>query len=134
MDSKTLLDAYMRAKNLTQYKDAAEALGFSSQYISQIMKGNLQVTDETAIFIAKEIGIDPAEVMISLHAVRAKSDEAKKEWYDILKKYCGASAAALVLGWTMMAAPQNEPNLTAHNVYYVKFNILVFCHPQPNCV
>lgn len=120
MDSKTLIQAYMRAKNLTQLKEVAESLGFSSSYMTDINKGYKQFTDETAIYMAKEAGLDPAEVMISLHAVRAKSDEAKKEWYDILKKYCGASAAALVLGWTMMAAPQNEPDLTAHNVYYVK--------------
>lgn len=120
MDSKTLIQAYMRAKNMTQLKEAAEALGFSTSYITELNQGRREFTDETAISIAKEIGLDPAEVMISLHAVRAKSDEAKKEWYEILKKYCGAYAAALVLGWTMMAAPQNEPNLTAHNVYYVK--------------
>lgn len=134
MDSKALLAAYMRAKNMTMLKEAAEALSFTSPYLTEINKGHKQFSDEIAIFMAKEAGLDPAEVMISLHAVKAKSDEARQEWYDILKKYCGASAAALVLGWTMMAAPQNEPNLTAHNVYYVKLSILVFCHPQPNCV
>ena len=134
MDSKALLAAYMRAKNMTMLKEAAEALSFTSPYLTEINKGHKQFSDEIAIFMAKEAGLDPAEVMISLHAVKAKSDEARQEWYDILKKYCGASAAALVLGWTMMAAPQNEPNLTAHNVYYVKLNILVYCHPQPNCV
>ncbi|MGL6531782.1 DUF3693 domain-containing protein [Aeromonas caviae] len=134
MDSKALLAAYMRAKNMTMLKEAAEALSFTSPYLTEINKGHKQFSDEIAIFMAKEAGLDPAEVMISLHAVKAKSDEARQEWYDILKKYCGASAAALILGWTMMAAPQNEPNLTAHNVYYVKLSILVFCHPQPNCV
>ncbi|MFQ2571917.1 DUF3693 domain-containing protein [Aeromonas caviae] len=116
MDSKALLAAYMRAKNMTMLKEAAEALSFTSPYLTEINKGHKQFSDEIAIFMAKEAGLDPAEVMISLHAVKAKSDEARQEWYDILKKYCGASAAALVLGWTMMAAPQNEPNLTAHNV------------------
>ncbi|MGL6568541.1 DUF3693 domain-containing protein [Aeromonas caviae] len=134
MDSKALLAAYMRAKNMTMLKEAAEALSFTSPYLTEINKGHKQFSDEIAIFMAKEAGLDPAEVMISLHAVKAKSDEARQEWYDILKKYCGASAAALVLGWTMMAAPQNEPNLTAHNAHYVKLNVLVFCYPQPNCV
>ncbi len=115
MDSKTLMDAYMRAKNYTKYSEVCQDLGFSSAHIADINQGRKQFTDETAIFLAKEAGLDPAEVMISLHAVRAKSDEARQEWYDILKKYCGASAAALVLGWTMMAAPQNEPISTAHN-------------------
>ncbi|QJT34761.1 transcriptional regulator [Aeromonas media] len=134
MDSKALLAAYMRAKNMTMLKEAAEALSFTSPYLTEINKGHKQFSDEIAIFMAKEAGLDPAEVMISLHAVKAKSDEARQEWYDILKKYCGASAAALVLGWTMMAAPQNEPNLTAHNVYYVKWCMLDSCYRQLNCV
>lgn len=134
MDSKTLLAAYMRAKNMTMLKEAAEALSFTSPYLTEINKGHKQFSDEIAIFMAKEAGLDPAEVMISLHAVKAKSDEARQEWYDILKKYCGASAAALVLGWTMMAAPQNEPNLTAHNAYYVKLHMLDSCYRQLNCV
>ncbi|QJT27709.1 transcriptional regulator [Aeromonas media] len=134
MDSKALLAAYMRAKNMTMLKEAAEALSFTSPYLTEINKGHKQFSDEIAIFMAKEAGLDPAEVMISLHAVKAKSDEARQEWYDILKKYCGASAAALVLGWTMMAAPQNEPNLTAHNVYYVKWYMLDSCYRQLNCV
>ncbi len=134
MDSKALLAAYMRAKNMTMLKEAAEALSFTSPYLTEINKGHKQFSDEIAIFMAKEAGLDPAEVMISLHAVKAKSDEARQEWYDILKKYCGASAAALVLGWTMMAAPQNEPNLTAHNAYYVKWCMLDSCYRQLNCV
>lgn len=120
MDSKALMEAYMRAKNYTKYSEVCQDLGFSSAYIAAINNGRKQFTDETVIFLAKESGLDPAEVMISLHAVRAKSDEAKKEWYDILKKYCGASAAALVLGLTMMAAPKVQADVTAHNVYYVK--------------
>ncbi len=134
MDSKALLAAYMRAKNMTMLKEAAEALSFTSPYLTEINKGHKQFSDEIAIFMAKEAGLDPAEVMISLHAVKAKSDEARQEWYDILKKYCGASAAALVLGWTMMAAPQNEPISTAHNVYYVKWCMLDSCYRQLNCV
>lgn len=57
--------------------------------MTDINKGYKQFTDETAIYMAKEAGLDPAEVMISLHAVRAKSDEARQEWYDILKSITG---------------------------------------------
>ncbi|MCR3895437.1 helix-turn-helix domain-containing protein [Aeromonas caviae] len=102
MDSKTLLEAYMRAKKMTQFKEVAAELGFSSQYISQIKKGFIQVTDETAIRMAKEIGIDPIEVMISLNAVRTETPEVKAAWYDALKKYCASTGTAMAVGLTTM--------------------------------
>ncbi|MFQ1785499.1 helix-turn-helix domain-containing protein [Aeromonas veronii] len=124
MDSKTLLEAYMRAKNFTQFKEVAEELGFSNQYISQINRGSIQVTDETAIKMAKEIGIDPAEVIISLTAVRAEAPEVKAAWYDALKKYLASSGTALAVACVMMGSLNSEPSVTAHNVYYVKLHIL----------
>lgn len=115
MDSKTLLEAYMRAKNFTQFKEVAEELGFSNQYISQINRGSIQVTDETAIKMAKEIGIDPAEVIISLTAVRAEAPEVKAAWYDALKKYLASSGTALAVACVMMGSLNSEPVPTAHN-------------------
>ena len=120
MDSKTLLEAYMRHKNMTQFKEAASELGFTNQYISEIKLGKSQFTDETAIKLANEIGIDPAEVMISLNAVRAKTPEMKAAWYDVLKKYCAGTGAALAVACMMMGSLDTEPATTAHNVYYVK--------------
>ncbi|WP_368165949.1 DUF3693 domain-containing protein [Aeromonas sp. R9-1] len=122
MDSKALLAAYMKAKNMTQLKEVAEALGFSNSYIGDIKNGFKQVTDETAIIMAKEAGLDIEEVLISLAAVRAKTDATQKAWYDILKKYCGASAA-LLLGLTVINAPSEEASLTSHNIYYVKLTM-----------
>lgn len=115
MDSKTLLEAYMRHKNMTQFKEAAAELGFTNQYISEIKLGKSQFTDETAIRMANEIGIDPAEVMISLNAVRAKTPEMKATWYEILKKYCASTGAALAVACVMMGSLNSEPVMTAHN-------------------
>lgn len=114
MDSKTLLEAYMRAKNLTQFKDAASELGFSGQYISQIRKGTLQVTDETAIKMAEVCGIDPSEVIIALNAVRANTPELKAAWYDVLKKYCASTEAALAVACLTMGSASLSTLITAH--------------------
>lgn len=114
MDSKTLLEAYMRAKKLTQLKEVATELGFSNQYISQIRKGLIQVTDETAIKMAREIGIDPTEVIISLTAVRAEAPEVKAAWYDALKKYCASTGTALALGLMVTESSNGFGVLTAH--------------------
>ncbi|MFG0832211.1 DUF3693 domain-containing protein [Aeromonas bivalvium] len=123
MDSKTLIQAYMRAKNLTQLKQVAEALHLSTSYITDINQGNRQFADETAVSIAKEIGLDPAEVMISLNAAKAKTPEMKAAWYDVLKKYCASTGTALAVACVMMMSPNQAPEATAHNVYYVKWTI-----------
>ncbi|WFF99923.1 DUF3693 domain-containing protein [Aeromonas caviae] len=134
MDSKTLLAAYMRAKNFTQLKEVAAELGFSNPYISDLNSGKSQFTDELAIKLANEIGLDPAEVIISLAAARAKTPEMKAAWYDVLKKYCASTGTALALVLMANGSPNLAHEMTAHNLYYVKLSILVFCHPQPNCV
>lgn len=115
MDSKTLLNAYMRHKNFTQLKEVAEDLGFSGPYISDLNSGKSQFTDELAIKLAKEIGIDPTEVIISLTAVRAKDPSVKAAWYDALKKYLASTGAALAVACVMIGSANSEPNPTAHN-------------------
>jgi len=120
MDSKTLMDAYMRAKNYTKYSEVCQDLGFSSAHIADINQGRKQFTDETAIFLAEGAGLDPLEVIISLQAVRAKTPETKAAWYDALKKYCASTGTALALGLMMLGSPNSTTDLTAHNVYYVK--------------
>ncbi len=113
MDSKALIQAYMRAKNMTQLKEAAEALGFSTSYITELNQGRREFTDETAIYIAKEIGLDELEVIISLQAVRAKTPETKAAWYDALKKYCASTGTALAVGLMTMRTLEIGMALTA---------------------
>ncbi|WP_270682249.1 DUF3693 domain-containing protein [Aeromonas sp. QDB51] len=115
MDSKTLMAAYMRAKNYTKYAEVCQDLGFSSAHIAEIKKGKKQFTDETAIFLAEGAGLDPLEVMISLQAVRAKTPVAKAAWYDALKKYCASTGTALAVGMMTMTGLDLEPILTASN-------------------
>lgn len=115
MDSKTLLAAYMRYKNFTKLREVAAELNFTTAYISDLNTGKAQMTDELAIRLATEIGIDPYEVMISLHAVRAKSPEVKAVWYAALKKYLASSGTALAVACVMMGSLDSEPSVTAHN-------------------
>ncbi|WP_421308015.1 DUF3693 domain-containing protein [Aeromonas veronii] len=124
MDSKTLMEAYMRAKNYTTYTQVSKDLGFTTSYIASINNGRAQFTDEIAKILAEGAGLDPLEVIISLNAVRAKTPEMKATWYDILKKYCAGTGAALAVACMMMGSLNSEPVTTAHNVYYVKFGIL----------
>lgn len=114
MDSKTLMEAYMRAKKYTSYAQVCQDLGFSSAYIAGINKGRAQFTDETAIFLADGAGLDPLEVIISLQAVRAKTPETKAAWYDALKKYCASTEAALAVACLTMGSANLSTLMTAH--------------------
>ena len=134
MDSKTLIQAYMRAKKFTQIQEVAVELGFTQSHVSRLTKGKAQLTDETAKKIAQEIGLDVQEVLISLAAVRATDPELKQAWYDILAKYSKGAGTAVALAAAVFLSPVNGPDLTAHNVYYVKLHMLDSCYRQLNCV
>ena len=119
MDSKTLLSAYMRAKNISTLTEAAKELGFSVPYVCDINRGFKQFSDETVLYLAKELNLDTDEVLISLAAVKAKNPEVQAKWYAILKKYCAGTGAALAVACMMMGSLDSEPNATAHNVLWL---------------
>lgn len=124
MDSKALIQAYMRAKKLSQYQQVAVELGFTKSHISSLTTGKVQLTDETAKKIAEEIGLDVKEVLLSLAAVRETDPELKQAWYDILAKYTKGAGTAVALMAAVFLVPSHGHDLTAHNVYYVKLSIL----------
>lgn len=120
MDSKALIQAYMRAKKLSQYQQVAVELGFTKSHISSLTTGKVQLTDETAKKIAEEIGLDVKEVLLSLAAVRETDPELKQAWYDILAKYTKGAGTAVALMAAVFLTPNHGHDITAHNVYYVK--------------
>lgn len=124
MDSKTLIQAYMRAKKYSQFQEVAADLGFTTSYISAVNKGKSQLTDATAKKLAEEIGLDAKEVLLSLAAARETDPELKRAWYDILAKYTKGAGTAVALAAAVFLAPGHGHDITAHNVYYVKLTIL----------
>ncbi|KIQ80504.1 helix-turn-helix domain-containing protein [Aeromonas sp. L_1B5_3] len=124
MDSKALIQAYMRTKKLTQYQQVAAELGFTKSHISSLTTGKVQLTDATAKKIAEEIGLDVQEVLLNLAAVRETDPELKRAWYDILAKYTKGTGTAVALAVAMFLTPSHGTDMTAHNTYYVKCDIL----------
>ena len=116
MDSKTLIQAYMRAKKFSQYQQVAAELGFTKSHISSLTTGKMQLTDATAKRIAEEIGLDVQEVLLSLAAVRETNPELKQAWYNILAKYTKGTGAAVALAVAVFLTPNHGPDNTAHNV------------------
>lgn len=105
MYSKTLLDEYLKAKNLTQYKQAAAELGFSTAYIAKINTGKEEFTEETAAYIAIECGMDVQEVLIRLAEARAKTPTVKNVWANMAKKYSAGLQGALGAALLTVAHP-----------------------------
>jgi plasmid maintenance system antidote protein VapI len=104
MYSKTLLDEYLKAKKFTQYKQAAAELGFSTAYIAKVNTGREEFTEETAVCIAVQCGMDPQEVVMRLAEARAKTPEVKSVWVQVLKRYCAGREAASCAGLSAIAA------------------------------
>ena len=98
MYSKALIAAYMKAKNYIQYKQVAADLGFTTAYIAEINQGRKEFTEETAVYIAEQSGLDTNEVLIRLAQAKAKSETTKSAWERLLKRYGSSLQAVSVLG------------------------------------
>lgn len=120
MDSKALIQAYMRAKKFTQFQEVAVELGFTQSHVSRLTKGKAQLTDETAKKIAEEIGLDVKEVLLNLAAVRETNPELKRAWYDILAQYTKASSTAVALAMAVLLTPDHGQFLP--RIMYIMLN------------
>ncbi|MGQ4655932.1 helix-turn-helix domain-containing protein [Aeromonas enteropelogenes] len=120
MDSKALIQAYMRAKKFTQFQEVAVELGFTQSHVSRLTKGKAQLTDETAKKIAEEIGLDVKEVLLNLAAVRETNPELKRAWYDILAQYTKASSTAVALAMAVLLTPDHGKFLP--RIMYIMLN------------
>ena len=70
----------------------------TSGNLSQVKSGKRHLTEEQALFIAKECDLNVQWVLVQLAEETAKSEEAKKVWSNLAKKISrSATAAALAL-------------------------------------
>ena len=66
--------------------------------ISEIKSGKRHLTEEQAVFIATECKIDIQWMLVQLAEETAKTEAAKKAWYNLAKKLSkSVTAAALAL-------------------------------------
>ncbi|WP_370598978.1 DUF3693 domain-containing protein [Plesiomonas shigelloides] len=100
----TLLDAYKKAKSYTQDKQIAADLNLPKQRISEMRSGRRYVSDEEAVFLAEQAGIDIKEALLGIHADRNENPNIKAIWDDMLKKYksCGYILQSLAV-WAFAA-------------------------------
>lgn len=89
MYANELLDAYKKAKNYIQDKQIAHDLNLQPSMISKMRTGIRYVSDEEAIFLAENAGIDPEIALLGCHADRNENPRIKALWESIAKKQNG---------------------------------------------
>lgn len=80
--------------DITDYR-AAKLLGVKHQTVYTWKSGG-SMSDETGIKVAKELGLDPAKVVIDLHIEREKGDATSQVWRDIGKRLQMAATPMVV--------------------------------------
>ncbi|MDK9775541.1 MULTISPECIES: DUF3693 domain-containing protein, partial [unclassified Vibrio] len=110
MYTNELLDAYKKAKNYIQDKQVAHDLGLSRQKISAIRNGQRYLTENEALFLAKEIGADTESVLVYLAADKAKTFEAQQAWANIAKKFKGLGLSGISVACAGLAVALTSPS------------------------
>lgn len=87
MYSFELIQMYMSAKNYTKAKQAALDLGYSEGFISKIKDGKKNISEESAIYIAENCGMNIDEVLIKLQIEKSKNEKERTAWNSMLEKY-----------------------------------------------
>lgn len=106
---KTTVQWLDEAKAKHQLSDYALApkLGVGRGQISRYRNGADFLSDDAAFKLAELLEIDPAQIVASAHAERAKSTEAKAFWMQWAERL-GSATAAAVVGVVLAGAPPSS--------------------------
>ncbi|WP_342651956.1 DUF3693 domain-containing protein [Vibrio metschnikovii] len=99
MYQSKLLDAYKKAKNYVQDKQIAHDLNLPNQRVSEMRKGKRYISDEEAVFLAEQAGIDPELALLGCHADRNENPRIKQLWEHIAKKQNRLGLKAITMGY-----------------------------------
>lgn len=82
----------LRAKygGCTTYR-LSKILGMTPQGLGTVINGNATLSDENAVKLALELGLDPVYVIICMNWQRAKDESIRSIWEDAASKILKAS-------------------------------------------
>lgn len=127
--TREFLAAVRVARGLTSDYQLARALGITTAAVSQLQAQKAFLGETTALKVAVILGIDPAHVLATVAAERARDGEVKKAW-----QRAAAATAALVLvqlallcDWGIAPAVQavKAAVITHGNIHYTHVAALV---------
>lgn len=113
MYQSQLLDAYKKAQNYVQDKQIAHDLNVQASRISEMRKGVRYISDEEAVFLAEQAGIDPELALLGCHADRNKNPRIKQLWEHIAKKHNGLGLRTISMGCGALALAITTPKEAA---------------------
>ncbi|KFE30523.1 DUF3693 domain-containing protein [Vibrio mimicus] len=122
MYANQLLDAYKQAKNYIQDKQIAHDLNLQPSMISKMRNGVRYISDDEAIFLAENSGIDPELALLGVHADRNENPTIKAYWERIAKKYNGLGLQGL-----SMACGALVLSYDAHSEAIFNFALSILC-------
>lgn len=97
--STELLEKFKAMKGYGSDRQAAAALSVAAPFLTQIRDGRRHWSDEKAIYIAEQCGIDPREALAGI-ALDKAAPEHRDLWADIVKRLRldGISQAVVAVG------------------------------------
>ena len=116
-----------KAKHSLSVYALAPRLGIGRAQMSRYRNGLDFLSDDAAFKLAALLEIDPAQIIASAHAERAKSGEAKAFWMQWAERLSGVTAA-VCLGVGLSAAPPSsqasQTSVSQPTVYLMLINEL----------
>ena len=109
MYQSQLLDAYKKAQNYIQDKQIAHDLNLNPSRICEMRKGARYISDEEAVFLAEQAGIDPELALLGCHADRNENPKIKQLWEHIAKKHNGLGLRTISMGCGALALAISTP-------------------------
>lgn len=114
MFSYELVQEFKKAKGLKTDLDAAELIaGLNSGNMSSIKNGRRHLTEEQALFMASECGLNPQWVLVQLAEETSKSEKAKEAWSKLAKKLSRTVTAAALAVSLVFCGVQHKDSTKA---------------------
>lgn len=100
MNTIEYLDAVKTAKGLTSDYQLAKLLGFPLSSVSSYRTGRRFFDDDAALTVADALGVNPLAVIAAANAERAKTDQQKARWLELVEKFSASFNALLSGSWS----------------------------------
>lgn len=92
--SSEFMDAIKQRHSIPSDYALAPVLGVTKQEISKLRNRKAFIGDTTALRVAELLSIDPAQVIASAHAERAKRPEERAVWESIIERLRAAATGS----------------------------------------
>jgi plasmid maintenance system antidote protein VapI len=98
MKASKWIDRVKVKKNLSSDYAVAKALGITQSAISVLRVRESTLSDEASLKVATSLGIAPVIVLVDQALERAKTDDARRAWADIINVLVGNEKAPQLAG------------------------------------